>query len=302
MDSLKSLMDKKQYDLVIKLTEKSESVNDLFYRISALLALGRGEEALSCLKSHQKLLQSRLSVLIKIHIELLCLLGDFDKAFEELNYYESLPYESQEVEELLHKMPKYIREEEKKLYTTSKFDDAKLIQLLSSPVIEEVVPALDIIKERDISVFLPKLEDMLMNYPVQSVRSFVLLVLLQKGVDKELDFNSNGKTIKVNPSKLEAPFTGKEFNFFVRKMEIEFKNASLLETALTMHASYCISQYPNTENCYSEAMIVALYEITCRYMKMPPEVSLVERCEAKNLDVQEVRYLIQDIDEALENF
>ena len=88
MDNLKSLMDKKEYELVIKLTEKSETANDLFYRISALLALGRGEEALTCLKSHQKTLESKLSILIKIHIELLCLLGDFDKAFEELNYYE----------------------------------------------------------------------------------------------------------------------------------------------------------------------------------------------------------------------
>ena len=36
MDSLKTLMDKKQYDLVIKLTENSNDSIALFYRLSAL--------------------------------------------------------------------------------------------------------------------------------------------------------------------------------------------------------------------------------------------------------------------------
>ncbi len=43
MDSLKSLMDKKQYDLVLKITETSKDAQSLFYRISALLALGKSK-------------------------------------------------------------------------------------------------------------------------------------------------------------------------------------------------------------------------------------------------------------------
>ena len=46
MDSLKTLFDKKQYDLVLKITETSKDAQSLFYRISALLALGKSEEAL----------------------------------------------------------------------------------------------------------------------------------------------------------------------------------------------------------------------------------------------------------------
>ena len=72
MDSLKSLMDKRQYDLVIKLTENSEDMTYLFYRISALLATGRGEEALSVIKKNREILQGDLSLLMKVHIEILC--------------------------------------------------------------------------------------------------------------------------------------------------------------------------------------------------------------------------------------
>ena len=45
MDSLKTLMDKKQYDLVLKLTENSQDSLALFYRLSAMLATGKSEEA-----------------------------------------------------------------------------------------------------------------------------------------------------------------------------------------------------------------------------------------------------------------
>ena len=84
MDSLKSLMDKRQYDLVIKLTEDSQDMNYLFYRISALLATGKGEEALSVIKKNREILQGDLPLLMKIHIEILCLLNNFDEAYEEV--------------------------------------------------------------------------------------------------------------------------------------------------------------------------------------------------------------------------
>ena len=85
MDSLKTLMDKKQYDLVLKLTENSQDSLALFYRLSALLATGRSEDALKLIKDKRQILIAKPGVLMKIHIELLCLLGKFDEAYSELN-------------------------------------------------------------------------------------------------------------------------------------------------------------------------------------------------------------------------
>ena len=56
MDSLKTLMEKKQYDLVLKLTENSEDSLALFYRLSAMLATGKSEEALSLIKERRQIL------------------------------------------------------------------------------------------------------------------------------------------------------------------------------------------------------------------------------------------------------
>ena len=122
MDSLKSLMDRKEYELVIKLTEKTDDMNFLFYRISAFLALGKGEEALSTIKNNRKILQGDPSLLIKIHIEILCLLNKFEEAEKEIAYYQNMPYVSQEVEEMLRDLPKYIKEEEKKSFYGKTYD------------------------------------------------------------------------------------------------------------------------------------------------------------------------------------
>ena len=84
MDSLSTLMERKSYDLVIKLTENSNDPVALFYRITSFLAVGQSQEALNVINSKQLILQQRLAILIKIHIEILCLLGRFDEAYDEL--------------------------------------------------------------------------------------------------------------------------------------------------------------------------------------------------------------------------
>ena len=62
MDSLKTLMDKKQYDLVIKLTENSNDSIALFYRLSAFMVVGQSENALNLIKTKRLILQKNLSL------------------------------------------------------------------------------------------------------------------------------------------------------------------------------------------------------------------------------------------------
>ena len=176
MDSLKTLMDKKQYDLVIKLTENSRDPIALFYRLSALLSVGQSEEALNVIKYNRLLLQQKLSLLIKFHIEILCLLRRFDEAYSELEYYKELPYESQEVEEILRAMPNYIRKEEKASYGhTPQIDEDELRKHLLSENDEEVLAALDTIKNLPLDHFLLNILKLARSHSRQVVRTFALL-------------------------------------------------------------------------------------------------------------------------------
>ena len=146
MDSLKTLIDKKEYDLVIKLTKNSEEADDLFYLIAAYTFKGEYENALYAIQDHQSVLESKLSNLIRIHIELLCALERFDQAHNVLDYYANLPYESQQVEELLRDMPKVIEAEEKKKYASKYFNEEQIIEKLTSKDNQEVLFAIELLK------------------------------------------------------------------------------------------------------------------------------------------------------------
>lgn len=302
MDSLKSLMDRKDYELVVKITEDTQDINHLFYRISALLALGRGEEALNVIKKNRKILENDLSLLMKVHIEILCLLGKFDEAYEEVKYYEGLPYVSQKVEELLKELPKLVREEEKKAFSSKELTDEQLMERLMSSNADVALPAIDMVRNRDVNKFMPQLEEIMVKFPKQVIRSFALLLLVQKQVDKQVKFNHVGEIITVNPKELEPPFVGEDFNNFVKEFQKVVKNPSVNDDAIQILSSYILYMYPQKITVNYDVLIESLKTISEEYLQVEQTDTLEERCEQKNLNLEEVKELIYKIKEVLKDF
>ena len=301
MDSLKSLMDKKQYDLVIKLTENSTDRTYLFYRISAFLALGKPLESLEVIKNNRSELEKDLSILIKIHIEILCIIGRFDEAYEEMERYKNLPYVSQQVEELLVSLPKYIREEERKMLSQKEMGDEQVKKLLRSPEMNDVIIGLDMVRERDILKYLEDLKWLMINHKSQSIRSFSLFVLVQKKIEGLFKFKHIDKIIDVNPSLLTPPFVGEPFNGLVKRLSVEFNDPSISENAIQILSTHIMFIYPEDIPNSDDEIIEALYQISSTYLQSKKE-KLKDRCFAKNLDVERVQQLIDEINFSLENF
>ena len=302
MDSLKTLMDKRQYDLVIKLTETANEPTPLFYRVSALLASAKGEEALECIKKNRNILQADMPMLMKVHIEILCLLQKFDEAYDEMKYYENLPYISQEVEELLKELPKLIRDEERKNNHVRNLDDEQLFDALDSKDSTEVLMALDVVRERDINVYLNKIQTIMLKFPKQSIRSFALLLLVQKQVNYTFSFDHMGKVIQVNPSLLEPPFVDERFTQLVKRMDAEFKNPTLSQNAVQILSSYVLYIYPQKVDLDIDVMIEALYQIANKYLQSKDTETIEDRCERKHIGISEVEDLMKEIEMSLEDF
>ena len=293
MDNLKSLMDKHEFELVIKLTENAKDSNSIFYRIAALLSTNKGEEALATIKKHRKELQNDLAVLIKVHIETLCILGLFDEAHEELEYYKNLPYESQEVEEILKDMPKYIRLEEKSMFKMPINDDVTIIKHLKGNDMDMAIAALDEIRSRDIAPFIPAIAYLMVNFEKQSVRSFALLLLVQKQVDKVFKFNHMGKLIDVNPKQLKPPFEDEEFISLIKRLENEYKNPVVSDNAIQLYSSFIIYTYPNTPYYEQDKLVIALHYIANHYLQI----------DNSNLKIdKDMELLIAQIMAVLEDF
>ena len=301
MDSIKTLMDKKQYELVIKITANDKDINSLFYRVSAFLAIGKGEDALKVIEDNRLILQSNLPFLMKVHIEILCILGQFDKAYKEIKYYESLPYYSQEVEELFASLPEYIEMEKSKAFGGKQLSDDEIRLKLRSSNKEDVLICLDLLRERNISNFFNDLQYVMLEEKKQSLRSFALLLLVQQKINRPFKFKHIDQIIEVNPSLIEPPFVGDAFNNLVRKMEIEYKNPSMSENAIQILSSYLLYIYPVAINEEMDVVIEALKEISIEYLSMEKE-DLSTRCQKRNIDEMKVKNLIACIKMALQDF
>ncbi len=298
MDSLKTLLDQKKYDLVLKLTERSETANDLFYRISAYIYLGKYEDALFVIQDHQKTLESNLLSLVNAHINLLCALGRFDQARATLDYYSNLPYQSQAVEEMLQKMPEVIELEEKKQTTLRFYNDEQLEAYLKSDKLEEVLIGLDSVKNRDIFTFLPILKDILVNHSKQMIRSYTLMLLVQKEVDRQLQMKSVDEIIDVNPKHINPPFTNVIFNETIKLIDQNFKDPSLAQNATQLFSEYEMYLYPRSIKEAPKDLCAALYIITRKYAHQPLE-DIKGYCEALELDESKINSLVKEIEEIL---
>ena len=304
MDSLKTLMDKKQYDLVLKLTENSQDSLALFYRLSAMLATGRSEDALKLIKDKRQILLAKPGVLMKIHIELLCLLGKFDEAYSELRYYQELPYENQETEELLNSLPKYIREEEIKVYKRQEVGQDELRKKLLSKNDVDVLSALDAVRGQSLESFLLPIINILKNYPKQLVRTFGLLLLVAKKYDKKVEFLHGDKLIEVIPSELDEPFIIPglgNIDDLSSLFQNEYHDPSLSQNAINVLSSYMVYIYPNKVN-YSKEELLVIFGYIAKELLRSKDNDLDKLCEKHGLDKQEIKEEVNKIKAHLEDF
>ena len=298
MDSLKSLLDSRKYDLVIKLTEGSTKGEDLFYRIAAFICLSKYEEALFVIQDHQEILEkTNMASLIKVHIELLCALERYEQAYASLDYYSNLPYQSQVVEEVLRDMSKVIAREEKKVASKYISDD-DVVDKLHSKEKEEVLFAIDLIRKRDIFTYLSEIAKVMVSNESQFVRSLALMLLVEKEVDREMKFLSSFGLITINPKFLKAPFTGEHFNRVLRIMDHTFKDTSLSQNGAQILSSYTIYNYPKDIEKDEEEIALAIYYIARKMMSF--DTDLESEAKNKNLDIEKVKRYIDEINNCVE--
>lgn len=303
MDSLKTLMDQKKFDLVIKLTETSQTASDLFYRISAFIMLGKYEEALYVVQDHQKTLETNLASLINAHINLLCALSRFEQAYSVLDYYSNLPYQSQVVEEILQKMPKVIEAEEKKQSSVKYFDDDEIVKFLKSNNDEEVLMALDIIKNRDVLSFLEEIKELLLNHPREIIKSYALMLLAQKEVDRNIKVNKKGKIIECNPKYIFTPFSGAIFNEVVRYFDHQIKDQTISQTATQLLSQYCIYVYPSQLDKSPKLYALSFYIIAHTYAGSELTYDEIKDViEAEEVTEEDLDKLIKEIKDILLDF
>ena len=266
MENLEKLVNEKKFEKIIELTEGSKDCDSLFYRISAFMALNKLDEAIKVIDNNKVILQERLPFLMRFHIELLCLAKYFDEAYQEIKYYENLPYHSQEAEEMLKVLPKIVREYEN-MDSKKTLDEEDIIKNLLSKDNEKVLGALDAIRDLRIEPYIMAIQKLLISHPKQSIRSFCLLLLVQRAYPKKVKFKRDDKIIELIPANLKPPFVDESYDAFYKKMEDAYKDPSLTKNALSILSSYIIYIYPNSLEL-NDDLCNALYYVSCEYLQI----------------------------------
>lgn len=301
MDSLKSLMDKKKFELVLSLTESSNDVTFLFYRISAFLSLNKPEEALNVIEKNWNILKAKVDLLAKTHIEILCILNKFDDARLELTRYKELPYVNQQTEELLNELIRYISLEERRFFGHKNYDEEQIKAMLLSDDIEQCLVGLNIVKASNYMFYIKEIKSLLVNHRKQSIRTFALLLLIQTNHDENISFLSKDGLIEVNPKKLEPPFTGDSFNTIAKKIYHRFKNPSLSEAALSVLSTHLMYIYPKSLKYSDEVIIKALFKFSNNLLKQDNQEKNTFM-ENSSLNESDVDQFLEELEESQEMF
>ena len=231
----------------------------------------------------------------------MCVLGRFEQAYTVLDYYNNLPYQSQVVEEILRKMPKIIEAEEKKQTTYKFYSDEEIEQMLRSDKFEDVLLALDTIKNRDILSFLPILKELLVSDSKEAIKSYILMMLVKKEVDRDLVIVKKGKEIKVNPKHLIPPFMGEVFDGVVKGFDKEFKDSTLSQIATQLFSQYSIYIYPE-EYPYSVKEYLAAFYLLAKDYASSMNSDLSSLSFVNELDLEKINKIKEEIDKMLEEF
>jgi len=247
MDSLKTLLDRKQYELVLSLTKDSVDIDSISFRIAAFLGLGRVGDALGLIEKHKGEFGSGVLSIMKVHLEILLSMRRYDKAYEELKYYEDLPYISQEVEEYLREAPEMIRKQERNEHSHNKLSEDEIESILAKDEDDHsLLSALNAIRDYRMSDFYEAIIHLLKRGDINShVRTYALLLLVADGFRGRVRFRKNDKEYDLIPFELEPPFVGPRHDAFVRHLEAQAKDPSISEVAISILNDLIIVLYPD---------------------------------------------------------
>ena len=276
MDNLQTLFDKKQYELIVNLTDSSDDPKERLLRLSSLMMLNRINEALDEIENHQEMYdKSYPQKVMKIHFELLLQSKLFDEARLMLKHYKDLPYISQEVEEYLSSMDQKIQDEEHPKSKSLSLDEV-CERFEHEKDKELLLEALPYVRILNLNSLIESIKVFLLRRDVrQDYRAFALFSLMEQGYPKEIEFLSSKGIIKVIPSELKTPFEDKNFLDVAKRIEdLSEHNVTLKETSIQLFSTYVINTFPS--DIYEDGidnLALAFISIGKEYIREPVDIN-----------------------------
>ncbi|MCQ2742279.1 MAG: hypothetical protein MJ239_03160 [Bacilli bacterium] len=303
MDSLKSLLDRKEYDLLLDLTKQSSDPEEIFYRITALTAQNKGKEALAeLILNRPTLYKHNPGLCLKANFELRFILKQWDDAYKDIKFFEDQPYVSQEIEEQLRALPEVVRSNERASEFVRTYEPEDVIKaLIESKDDYEVLAMLNYIKVKDCAIYKPYIGKVVESNRHPYVKTFALLLLIALGSSEKVKLEKNGKTFELVPSDTIPPYSGEEYNSVCRSLRDLCKDPSVYNVAKEIMDNCIIDMFPekvyldkNDKNTFG-----GLYLLALKYLQSEEDPSA--RLNEEKINLEDAKKREEEISSVLES-
>ena len=256
------------------------TAKDTFALISASLSQGDLPGACSrFFANREALYQENPLLTLKTNFELRFISEEFEEAYEDNEFFQALPYVSQEVEEYLRDLPRLIRANELSSFQRKpRSEEATLKLLVPTTKNEELLFLVSSLGKEDIVPYEEALIGLLTSEIHDDVKTFILMLLVSKNVNKEVTLLKRGETFVLNPSKIGLPFQNASYDAIKKSLQKEI-DVGVAEIAGKLLDQIALCLYPHKPVLEQgeEATAMALLDLARHYLN--PKSSLGENAQ-----------------------
>lgn len=260
METLEKLYYKQQYQQIIDDTETKFDLHSIRYRLYAFHSLGLYMRALETIEKHYQTLKNNYLFLVQIHIDTLCMLGDFIGARSVMNTYQEDAYQSMEVEEYLRKLPEIIAEKERKSQGPRQYREEEIEAMLEvNRSMQMHLQALQTIRKLNIYDYAPILKNFLVSKASDEAKVYALLLLVSIRFPEVIKIAKVKETLSVNPSTLVPPFSSPKFQKLTHQIEMYDKDVTINRIMKDIYHGYIIECYPHYIEDEDPTVLLAVF-------------------------------------------
>ncbi len=237
---------------------------------------------------------------LKANFELRFILNEYDEAYNDATYFESLPYVSQEVEEYLRSLDESIRFSERQSSLKTNYSDDEIEEILLGDGDDyEKISILSSFNDAKTIYHSQKIVKMIALVNSNIVKTYGLLLLVKARYPKEISFSKNGKDYRIVPMNETLPYERKEAKYLLYIIQKEMKDPSLYNIAKNILNNYMFEDFPldpfkgKDLNLYYLALVNLSLEYLHSKMDLAPFLTKY------SLKEEDVRKISDEISETL---
>ena len=249
MNKFEKLIFEGKYDQLLEETKEMNNLDEAYSRFKVLVMIEEYKEALDIISKFKKdfifTLKRRKELFVN-HMYILFRLNKFNEMFKEIEYYDSLPYEDYEFEEIIKEYKTKFYDNMEKLQNKHEDDLLKIKKTLLNPTsISETLMRIDELRYQDFTSILPAIKEFMKSDFDELTKTYLLLVLVEKNSFEEIEFHKNGLEYKLIPYDLDPPFDNDYHKEVVSLIQQYAENPSISALAIKLLSLYTLKIYPD---------------------------------------------------------